>query len=89
MLRILLAAAALATIVTIGPRPAAAYGTAPWCAVFDTGWQNVVWDCRFRTLEACVPWILTGNRGFCDQNPALQDKVKPQRRGRSRHSPPQ
>ena len=26
-------------------------------------------DCSYWTLEQCVPYVITGNRGFCEQNP--------------------
>ena len=42
---------------------------APWCAVVNTGTGNVVWDCSYRSIEACRPNVLAGNRGFCNLNP--------------------
>ena len=38
--------------------------------MIDVGWGDVVWDCQYYTLEACVPNVLAGNRGFCNHNPA-------------------
>jgi hypothetical protein len=29
------------------------------------------WDCQYNSLEACVPNVLSGNRGFCNVNPAF------------------
>jgi Protein of unknown function (DUF3551) len=65
-----MAAAALAACVTMfdGP-PAHASGDAPWCAVINLGMGDVYWDCRYRTVEECVPNVIAGNRGFCNLNP--------------------
>ena len=41
----------------------------PWCLVANMGAANVVSDCQFRTFDACRRASLTGNRGFCNQNP--------------------
>lgn len=43
---------------------------APWCAVISTGWGDVQWDCRYRSIEACRPNVIAGNKGYCTQNPA-------------------
>ncbi len=85
MLRILLAAAALTAVATIGPRPADAYGHAPWCAVMDIGWEEVVWDCSYWTIEACVPNVIAGNRGFCNPNPAFRGPLERSHRHIYRH----
>ena len=29
------------------------------------------WDCQYNSLEECVPNVLSGNRGFCNVNPAF------------------
>jgi hypothetical protein len=58
---------------------------APWCAVFSWGWGDTVWDCRYRTLEACVPNILAGTRGFCNPNPRYNAPVREPRRHRRKH----
>jgi hypothetical protein len=44
-------------------------GDAPWCAVLQIGNGGVHWDCEYNTVEACVPNVLAGNRGFCGMNP--------------------
>ncbi len=78
MLRILLGAAALAAVAiasTLGPRPANAHGPAPWCAVVDIGWESMARDCRFWSIEACVPHVLAGNRGTCEPNPAFEGPI--------------
>ena len=67
MLRILLAAAALAAVATLGPRPASAYGHAPWCAVMDIGWENVVSDCSYWSFKACVPLFSPGTAAFASR----------------------
>ena len=27
------------------------------------------WDCRYRTVEECVPNVIAGDRGSCSPNP--------------------
>jgi hypothetical protein len=44
-------------------------GDAPWCAVINLGMGDIAWDCRYRTVEQCVPNVIAGNRGFCNLNP--------------------
>jgi hypothetical protein len=46
-----------------------ASGDAPWCAVINLGMGDVSWDCRYRTVEECVPNVIGGDRGFCNLNP--------------------
>ena len=29
------------------------------------------WDCQYNSLEECIPNVLSGNRGFCNVNPAF------------------
>jgi hypothetical protein len=76
MLRILLAAAAITAVMFIGGRPAQAYGGAPWCAVYSMGWDGVIWECEYASIEACRPNVIAGNRGFCNPNPAYHGPVK-------------
>lgn len=45
------------------------FGDAYWCAVTEDGTGDVQWDCEYPTIEACVPNVLAGNRGFCNVNP--------------------
>jgi len=85
MLRILLAAAVLVAVTALGPlgpRPASAYGTAPWCAVMDIGWENVVSECSYWSFERCVSRVIAGNRGFCEPNPEFRE---PEERRYRRH----
>jgi hypothetical protein len=37
--------------------------------VISPGTGDVHWDCQYNTVEACVPNVLAGNRGFCELNP--------------------
>jgi hypothetical protein len=43
-------------------------GETPWCAVVG-GWDTVIEDCSYWSLEACRPNVIAGLRGFCLQNP--------------------
>jgi hypothetical protein len=77
MRRILLAAAALSAVLLFTGRPALAlYGSAPWCAVLDTGSGSVQWECIYGSIESCRPNILAGNRGFCNPNPYYRAREK-------------
>ncbi len=35
----------------------------------EIGNGEVEWDCEYQTVEQCVPNVLAGNRGFCNNNP--------------------
>jgi hypothetical protein len=65
----LFAAAAAALCLSPLSSHAQYFGTAQWCAVISTGTGDVHWDCQYNTVEACVPNVLAGNRGFCELNP--------------------
>jgi hypothetical protein len=39
--------------------------------VQNLGAGDVVWDCEFRSAEACAPHVIAGNRGFCNINPSF------------------
>jgi hypothetical protein len=94
MTRIARSAAATVTIAAalicfnVSPSQAQYYGDAPWCAVVSVGTGSVTWNCYYQTVEACVPNVLAGNRGFCGLNPyytgARQGAVPVTRRQRSR-----
>ncbi len=76
-----IAAVAGATCATV---PAAqAGGHAPWCAMVNTGFENISEICVFRTLEECRPFVLAGNRGSCDKNPRYVEPAA--RHPRKRH----
>jgi Protein of unknown function (DUF3551) len=86
MIRILLAAGIAAA--AFAPRPSQA-AEAPWCAVVGLGPGAVYWDCQYRSLEECVPHVLAGNRGFCNENPSYTGQPHPtQRVRRKRHADP-
>jgi hypothetical protein len=80
---VLLAATILAGLAGT-TRPAAAYG-APWCAVQDIGWGNQITDCSFWTQQQCLPFVLGGNRGFCNPNPNYTGPAERRRVPHSRH----
>ena len=70
----LTAAGLLAAVMGAGVPAAQAgsYGNAPFgarCKISAAG--DVVWDCEFRTAEACAPHVIAGNRGFCNINPSF------------------
>jgi hypothetical protein len=44
-------------------------GDAQWCAVTDSGGENVNWDCEYDTVEECKPAVTNAARGFCALNP--------------------
>ena len=80
-LRILLPAAALvaasAAFLSLGVSVSRAAGDAPWCAVISLGEGDVYWDCRYASVDACVPNVLAGNRGFCNVNPWPGPSTRP------------
>ena len=88
MRHLLIAAATLAGGLVSFMDPASAYymrgPEAPWCAVVNMGTGNVVWDCRYGSIEACRPNVIAGNRGFCNPNPAYRGVVVVEHRRHSR-----
>jgi hypothetical protein len=60
-----LAAAAISFDVPAGQ--AAGWRHEPWCAVFE--YDDVTWDCSYRTFEECYPNVIGGIRGSCNPNP--------------------
>ena len=42
-----------------------------WCARTNTGAGRVDENCIFDSFEACRRTVISGNRGFCTQNPAF------------------
>jgi Protein of unknown function (DUF3551) len=75
MIRILLAAAVVIGAAAFDLRKVQAH-EAPWCAVVNLGNGNVHWFCQYATIESCVPNVLAGNRGFCNQNPAYNGPIE-------------
>ena len=37
--------------------------------MISVGTGGVHYDCEYNNVEACVPNVLAGNRGFCAMNP--------------------
>jgi hypothetical protein len=64
----LLIVATLAAVVLFGPRQGQAYQEGPLCAVMMTGHNSIVERCDFWDLETCRLEVISGNRGFCNQN---------------------
>ena len=81
-MRSFLMTAAVIGLVGTGQQPAFAqfYGPAPWCAVVNMGTGNLYWDCQYWSLQQCVPNVLSGNRGFCNQNPSFVPRYRTDRR---------
>jgi hypothetical protein len=82
-MRMIPMAALVAVAAILAPQGALAR-EAPWCAVVTASKDNVVWDCRYQSFEACVPAVIAGNRGFCNQNPAAGAAEPRKRRSRRR-----
>jgi hypothetical protein len=86
MCKMLVAFMFAAAAPVIGLEPAAAEGNAPWCAIVPMDRTSVYEDCRYRTVEECVPNVLAGRRGFCTPNSAYVEpaqkpaKKQPRRR---------
>ncbi len=69
-MRLVLASAALAAALFCNiPAGQAQIVVYPWCAMVNTGFDNLSEICDFRTFEECRPFVLAGNRGFCTENP--------------------
>ena len=89
MIKVALVGAAVAALVVLEITPGHALtGDAPWCAVVNTGPDEVEWDCHYQTEEACAPNVVAGNRGFCNHNPYYVPQAAPQvnpRHSRRRH----
>ena len=85
MRRCLLILLMLTGVTLLGSDPAAAaYGEAPWCAIYDIGPGSSVERCEFRDFESCRQEITGGNRGFCNHNPRWIGQTGQA----TRHSPP-
>jgi hypothetical protein len=78
-----MAAASGATLFDISPAIART-GTARWCATVNVGYGDVVETCEFATIEACRPFVIAGNRGFCNENPGYIEPAAHQTR-KKRH----
>ena len=60
MKHLILAAAVAVTVLCVNAQPAPAAGYAPWCAVSSMGRGGAYWDCRYATLDQCVPFVVRG-----------------------------
>lgn len=83
-MRFILVVAAFAAGMFVDLRPAPAAhrhpAPAPWCAVVQVGPEDLHWDCSYATFQACVPHVLAGNRGFCEENPYAVTQLPRKRR---------
>jgi hypothetical protein len=52
--------------------------------VINLGTGSMYWDCEYASIEQCVPYVLSGNRGFCNPNPAYNGRVEVRRKADSR-----
>ena len=59
------AAVMVASCATAGSR----IPEGPYCAVTNTGFENITENCYMRSLDACRREVIAGNRGFCRPNP--------------------
>jgi hypothetical protein len=83
--KVAMIAAGPASASVFGAATAYALGDAPWCAVINLG-MDVHRDCRYRTVEECVPNI---ERGSCCPNPYAGSSATvsvPGKRHAKRHS---
>lgn len=82
-MRYAVAFAAVAAAFLFQSPSSQAYPAAPWCSYVNTGYNNVVESCVYRSFEACRNDVLGGNRGFCNANPyyvAREPAPRPRRR---------
>lgn len=76
--------AVLVTAVLFDPLAASARtGNQRWCAMVSIGPGGVVETCDYPTIEACRPFVIAGNRGFCNENPGYVEPAV--RHHRKRH----
>jgi hypothetical protein len=74
---VMLAIASTAALLALTSRPVAALTVHAWCMVYqDVGGA---WACRYDSFEECREWARDANQGFCAQNPAFVEPVKPRR----------
>jgi hypothetical protein len=68
-IRVSLMAAAVVGMAALAPQPAHAV-EGPWCSIHPMGPDGgVIEDCHYRSVEECRPNVISGNRGWCGQNP--------------------
>ena len=83
MRRALALAALAAAIFANVPASRAQEGNSRWCAVVNIGFDSISETCIYRTIEECRPFVLAGNRGFCNENPRYSAEPL-KRRGKRR-----
>lgn len=71
------AVTAVIAVLALGAPAAQAYGNAPWCAVTTLGFADH-WECIYNSIEECRPHVISGNRGFCNENPYYHGPAKRQ-----------
>ena len=85
--RLLFAAAALAAAMCCGDESShpAGWRHEPWCAVIE--YDDVTWDCSYRTFDACYQNVIAGNKGSCNPNPDGPDPQTAFPKPQKRHAP--
>ena len=71
-MRLLSLGLAIAAAVTVASCASAGSGRipeGPYCAVTNTGFENITENCYMRSLDDCRREVIAGNRGFCRPNP--------------------
>lgn len=48
------------------------FDTGRYCAYMNTGTSHVTKDCTFNSFEQCRMMVISGNRGFCGDNPSYR-----------------
>jgi hypothetical protein len=72
-MRTILTAVAIAALVMVaGAHPSVAEVTYPWCAEYSMQGSS---NCGFTTIEQCRA-ALSGNGGYCNQNPMFRPGVE-------------
>ena len=68
-----------AALMMLASQPGAAVTFHPWCMAYqDVGGA---WACRYDSFAQCRACARAANQGFCAQNAASPDAVKPRPRG--------
>jgi hypothetical protein len=68
-MRLLSLGVAIAAALTLASCAAPRIPEGPYCAVTNTGFENITENCYMRSLDACRSEVIAGNRGFCRPNP--------------------
>jgi hypothetical protein len=84
MMRVCLVGALFVAAMALDTGQARADDRFPWCAVANIA-GNVQWDCHYRSVEACAPDVVAGNRGVCNPNPRYEPPMaRPKAHGKRR-----